>query len=233
MTGFLTLSGLPTDALHAATKNYVDGKFGVGGVLQIASGGTGASTAENARTNLGVPSTIGVGASGTWSISITGSAGNSAQLNGFASEVTATANTIARRDSGGNLFANVFSGTATTARYADLAEKYLADNDYEVGTVVMIGGDKEVTACQSGFRAVGAVSGNPAYMMNSDLEGGTYIALKGRVPVKVTGPVKKGERLVASNGGCAVATSVNADTFAVALESNDSTDIKLVECLIL
>lgn len=232
MTGFLTLNADPTSLNHAATKNYVDAQFGVGGVLSIPRGGTGASTVENARANLNVPTRTGGDASGTWSISISGSA---AQLNGFVSATSATGDTIARRDSAGNLTANVFSGTATSARYADLAEKYLTDNDYEVGTVVMVGGEKEVTACTFGSRAVGAVSGNPAYMMNSGLEGGTYIALKGRVPIKVTGCVKKGDRMIATDGGVAIAGALHshADVFAVALESNDNTDIKLVECLIL
>ena len=232
MTGFLTLNADPTSLNHAATKNYVDAKFGVGGVLSIPSGGTGASTVENARSNLNVPTRTGGDASGTWAINISGSA---AQLNGFASSTASTANTIARRDAGGNLTANVFSGRATSANYADLAEKYLTDNDYEIGTVVMVGGEKEVTACILGSRAIGAVSGNPAYMMNSGLEGGTYIALKGRVPVKVTGRVKKGDRLIASEGGVAIAGAIHshADVFAVALESSDNIDIKLVECLIL
>ncbi len=232
MTGFLTLNADPTTGLQAATKNYVDTQFGVGGVLSVARGGTGATTATNARTNLNVPTRTGGDASGTWSINISGSA---AQLNGFASSTSATVDSIARRDSSGNLTANVFVGTATSANYADLAEKYLTDNEYEVGTVVMVGGEKEVTACVFGSRAVGAISCNPAYMMNSGLEGGQYIALKGRVPVKVTGSVKKGDRMIASDGGVAIAGQHHtaADTFAVALESNDNTDIKLVECLIL
>lgn len=235
MTGFITLHALPTSPLHAATKNYVDSKFGVLGALPIASGGTNATTAENARINLDVPSITGVGATGTWAISISGTAGNASALNTYAESASATPNTIARRDSSGNLTANVFNGTATSARYADLAEKYLTDNDYEVGTVVMVGGDKEVTACVFGGRAVGAISANPAYMMNSGLEGGQYVALKGRVPVKVTGSVKKGDRMIASAGGVAIAGALHthADTFAIALESNDNTDIKLVECLIL
>lgn len=235
MTGFLTLNALPTQPLHAATKNYVDNKFGIGGVLQIASGGTGASTIANARTNLQVPSITGSGASGTWSISISGTANNALTLEGFGQTTAAVANTIARRDGSGNLTANVFIGTATSARYADLAEKYLADNNYEVGTVVMIGGEKEITASKFGCRAVGAISANPAYMMNSGLEGGVYVALKGRVPVKVTGRVKKGDRMIASDGGVAISGQHHtaADTFAVALEDNDNTDIKLVECLIL
>ncbi len=98
----------------------------------------------------------------------------------------------------------------------------------------MIGGDKEVTACQVGFRAVGPVSEKPAIMMNSELEGGTYIALKGRVPVKITGSVLKGQRLVAGpNGTAQAAMGNNADTFAIALESNSESAVKLVECLIL
>jgi hypothetical protein len=127
-----------------------------------------------------------------------------------------------------------FVGTATSANYADLAEKYLADSEYEIGTVVTIGGEKEVTASKLGDRAIGAVSGSPAYMMNSELEGGTYIALKGRVPVKVTGSVIKGQRLVAGPNGTAQSAMGNtADVFAIALESNNNTGVKLVECLVL
>jgi hypothetical protein len=147
---------------------------------------------------------------------------------------TKTAFTIAARNAAGNLLANVFDGTATSAQYADLAEKYLADTDYETGTVVTVGGTKEVTACTQGDRAIGVVSANPAYMMNSGLEGGTYIALKGRVPVKVTGAVKKGDRLVAGPAGTAlVRQNFNVDTFAIALESSDVDGITTIEALVL
>ena len=143
-------------------------------------------------------------------------------------------NTIAARDVNGYINAVVFQGVATSANYADLAEKYLADAAYEVGTVVMVGGDKEVTAAQVGFRALGAVSANPAYMMNSGLEGGTYIALKGRVPVKVIGSVIKGQRLVAGQDGTAQAAMGNtADVFAIALETSNDALVKLIECVIL
>jgi hypothetical protein len=115
-----------------------------------------------------------------------------------------------------------------------LAEKYLADTEYEVGTVLMVGGEKEVTACQVGFRAVGPVSEKPAHLMNSDLEGGTAVALKGRVPVKVTGIVLKGQRLVAGPNGTAQAAMGNtSDVFAIALESNSEVTVKLVEAIIL
>jgi hypothetical protein len=152
----------------------------------------------------------------------------------FSAKTTAAGNTIAARDSAGNLFAVLFDGTATAARYADLAEKYLPDTDYETGTVVMIGGEKEITACAWGKRAIGVVSANPAFMMNKDLEGGIYVALKGRVPVKVIGRVKKGDDLIAANNGCAmIAVPHSSGVFAVALESNDDEGVKIIEALVI
>ena len=100
------------------------------------------------------------------------------------------------------VYATTFSGTATTARYADLAEKYLADEEYEPGTVVVLGGTEEitVTSIKGDHRVIGVVSTNPAYLMNSELEGQhpTDVAMTGRVPCKVLGVVAKGDILVAS-----------------------------------
>ena len=148
--------------------------------------------------------------------------------------LSATAYSIVARDASGNITTNLFQGTATAARYADLAEKYLPDADYEVGTVVVVGGEKEVTASSWGDRAIGVISANPAFMMNKDLEGGVYVALKGRVPVKVSGAVKKGQRLIAANNGCAMPAVPHAnDVFAIALESSDDIGVKLIEAVIL
>ena len=147
--------------------------------------------------------------------------------------LSATAYSIAARDSSGNIAAVLFQGTATSARYADLAEKYLADADYEIGTVVVIGGTAEITASQYGELAIGVISENPAYMMNSELEGGVYVALKGRVPVKVKGTVRKGDRLVASDWGCAQVAQDRLDVFAIAIESSDTEDVKLIEAVVL
>jgi hypothetical protein len=146
-----------------------------------------------------------------------------------------TANTIACRDGSGSLTASIFSGTATSARYADLAEKYLADKEYEAGTVMTVGGEAEVRASMFGDRAIGVVSTAPAYMMNSDLEGGTYVALKGRVPCKVIGSIKKGDRLVASDNGYAIHASFHQhpDVFGIALESNSDVGVKTIEVLVL
>lgn len=154
--------------------------------------------------------------------------------NARAASTSATGNTIAARDSNGDVYARFFQGTATEAYYADLAEKYLADAEYEIGTVMIVGGEKEVTASKQGKRAIGAVSAHPAFLMNKSLEGGTTVALKGRVPVKVTGAVNKGDELVAADNGCAEVASIGSTVaFAVALASNDNTGVKLVEALIL
>jgi hypothetical protein len=154
--------------------------------------------------------------------------------NARTASTASAANTLAVRDASANISANIFQGVASSAQYADLAEKYLADADYEVGTVVCVGGEKEVTAAVMGSIAIGIVSGNPAYLMNKDLAGGTAIALKGRVPCKVEGPVAKGDPLIPCHDGCAkVDTGSGYRQFAIALESSDDAGVKLVEVLVL
>ena len=112
----------------------------------------------------------------------------------------ATANKVVARDGAGNVAANYFVGTATAAQYADLAEKYEADADYEPGTVLVIGGEKEVTVTDEAgsYKVVGVVSTDPAYLMNSQANG-VAVALRGRVPCKVIGNVNKGDVLIASD----------------------------------
>jgi hypothetical protein len=100
---------------------------------------------------------------------------------------------------GGNVDATYFNGVATSAWYADLAENYTADTELSPGTVVMIGGSAEVTVCDTDActDVFGVVSTDPAYLMNSGIDG-VPVALQGRVPVKVLGPCSKGDRLVSS-----------------------------------
>ncbi len=112
-----------------------------------------------------------------------------------------TGSTIVARDGNGDFSAGVITATATAARYADLAEKYTSDADYEPGTVVELGGEYEVTqTLRSRSTAIaGIVSTDPAYLMNSGLENGVSIALLGRVPCKVVGTINKGDILVSSS----------------------------------
>ena len=111
-----------------------------------------------------------------------------------------TGSTIVFRDSSGNFSAGVITATTTTARYADLAEKYASDADYDPGTVLVFGGDEEVTECTTKYnkRIAGIVSTDPAYLMNSEGSGVT-VALLGRVPCKVIGEIRKGDLMVSSD----------------------------------
>jgi hypothetical protein len=100
---------------------------------------------------------------------------------------------------------NTIFAKATSAQYADLAEKYTADAAYAPGTVVVFGGTAEVTvnAADGDTKVAGVVSTNPSYIMNSELESEhvATVALTGRVPTMVVGSVKKGDLMVAAGLG--------------------------------
>ena len=100
------------------------------------------------------------------------------------------------------VYASVFDGIATKARYADLAESYLADADYAIGTVLIFGGAQEISVTDKlgDTRVAGVVSENPAYLMNAELKGDhvTKLALQGRVKCKVIGKINKGDMIVTS-----------------------------------
>jgi hypothetical protein len=98
---------------------------------------------------------------------------------------------------------NVY-GVSIQAKYADLAEHYTADDLYGPGTVVVFGGAKEITVSNISHdpRVAGVISTNPAYLMNA-ANAGLPVALTGRVPCQVQGPVAKGDRLVNIDTGVA------------------------------
>lgn len=134
----------------------------------------------------------------------------------------------------------VFNGTATSAQYADLAENYLADRAYPIGTVLEIGGDAEVTvAAQNSYRIVGTISEAPGYLMNSGLEGEHVVpvAYIGRVPCRVQGTVKRGDFLVVGDTpGVAVAKHpmniLMGTAIGKALEDYDSNEEGVIEILV-
>ncbi|MDB4378517.1 hypothetical protein N9Z41_01975 [bacterium] len=100
------------------------------------------------------------------------------------------------------VYAVTLQGTSTSAQYADLAEMYAGDKNYEVGTVVCVGGDKEVTECTAyaDSKIAGVVSDKPAYLMNRDIdaEHPVCVGFVGRVPIKVVGHIEKGDLLTSS-----------------------------------
>ena len=136
--------------------------------------------------------------------------------------------------------ANLFSGTATQARYADLAERYEADAQYDAGTVVMFGGEKEITLAneRATTKVAGVISTAPAYMMNSEAGDDAthpYIALAGRVPCKVNGQVRKGDLLVASDvaGYAEASTFVGGAVIGKALEDHNNDGYGVIEVLVI
>lgn len=143
-----------------------------------------------------------------------------------------------------NIYAVTFRGTATSANYADLAERYEADEKMQPGDVVKIGGDKEITKTIYEFDmdVFGVISTDPAFRMN-DYEGDDdelkpFVALAGRVPCKVKGKIKKGDRLcTADEPGVAqkVPDQFMHNHHAIigrALEDKDTDDVELLEIVV-
>jgi hypothetical protein len=127
---------------------------------------------------------------------------------------------------------------AVQAQYADLAENYTSDSDYAPGTVLVFGGEAEVTQSTASHdpRIAGVVSTNPAYLMNG-AEPGVPVALQGRVPCRILGPVSKGDRVVASHIA-GVAQALDPQQYqpgciiGKALQAVDSTDISTIEVVV-
>ena len=147
-------------------------------------------------------------------------------------DTSATFNTVPLRNSLGNISANIFQGVASSAKYADLAEKYTTAETLAAGTAVAVCvcEDHEVEPATASNHCIGVVSTNPAIMMNSDAEG-QYIALAGRVPVRVKGAVKKGQAVYALADGVCTTLATTAQV-GIALESNADESEKLIECVL-
>ena len=131
----------------------------------------------------------------------------------FGSDVSVSAiqktgsNAVGNIGSSANYFNRVFA-TATTALYADVAERFAADELLEPGTVVELGGLKEITRSQQDLseNVFGVISTRPAYTMNGGAgEDDTHppVAMTGRVPVKAIGIIRRGDRLVSAGSGVA------------------------------
>jgi hypothetical protein len=132
-----------------------------------------------------------------------------------------------------NRFGTLY-GKATSAQYADLAEKYTTDAHYAPGTVVVVSYDEKGAEATQSFaanqRVLGVVSTNPAHVMN-DTSSGQPIGLTGRLPVKVVGAIRKGQPVVSTADGKATFGDTPY-SFGIALETNLDPGVKLVECVI-
>jgi hypothetical protein len=224
VTGNVTGGNILTSGLISA-NGTITGTQLSGSSLSV----TGNVTGGNITTG-GLISATGNITSGNLSVSTgTITVGNIVNANG---------NGVGNIGTAGSYFNTVFA-KATSAQYADLAENYVADAEYAPGTVVVFGGEAEITISRetADERVAGVVSTHPAYLMNSG-QPGVPVALRGRVPVMVTGPVFKGDSLVTSSTS-GHAQSVGRDrsyaqaVFAKAIETNVSPGEKIITAVIL
>jgi hypothetical protein len=151
--------------------------------------------------------------------------------------INAGTNGVGNIGATGATFNTVFA-KATTAQYADLAEIYTSDQPYPAGTVVVFGGEAEVTQSHSPNdpRIAGVVSTNPAYLMNHDAVG-VPVALQGRVPCRVLGPISKGDRVVSSHIAGVAQALVPTEyepgcIIGKALQAIDSAEISVIEVVV-
>lgn len=131
----------------------------------------------------------------------------------------------------------VQAGAVINATYADIAEKYVSDKMYSPGTVVMFGGEKEVTIAseKETHKVAGIVSEKPSHVLNVDAEGAVAIALVGRVPCQVVGNIKKGDLLVVSNipGVATSSLTPHAGTIlGKAMENYNSDEVGTIEVMV-
>ena len=158
---------------------------------------------------------------------------------GRSASTSAAPSTIAARDASGNLTAVLFNGTATKAQYADLAEKYTTEEEHPIGTIMTVSSanfveevdvSAETRPAKSSDIVIGVISDKPAYLMNSEADG-QAIALAGRVPVRCSGPIQKGQAIYAWDNGVGGHTATRG-LVGIALESNPDPEEKLVECVL-
>ena len=245
--GTATVGNLSTGGTVSATGTITGGTVSALGTItggNLSTGGaiTGASTSVSGTVN--AASVAGGIITGS-SLSVSGNVTAAGHVGTIYTNSIINTGSNATGDIGStsSRFATVygvtFSGVSTTALYADLAENYLADAEYTPGTVVIFGGAQEITVTDQAAdeRVAGVVSTNPAYLMNSG-EPGLPVALRGKVPVQVVGPVTKGDSLVTSTtAGAAISVGRSREyaqaVFAKALESNDSDGEKVILAVII
>lgn len=129
-------------------------------------------------------------------------------------------------------FTNEINGTCTSALWADLAECYQSDKKYPVGTLIRFGGEKDITIAK--INCNGVISDKPGYLLDSKLEDSQPIALAGKIPIRVIGKIKKFDRIVLDTEHPGIGkeqTTSDEKVIAIALESNDSEEEKLVKCV--
>lgn len=209
-TGFLSATSNDTTSGTLGILNDSGLTVGVDQDAKLSVSGAGIVTLANQTSNQNLTFSVNVGGTPTTALTIFGANG-----------------TVA--------------GNQVNANYADVAERFAADEVMEPGTVVELGGEKEITRARAELSDIvfGVISTKPAFTMNGgagDNDTHPPVAMTGRVPVKVSGIIRKGDRLVSAGDGLArAARPGEATPFNVigrALESKMSDDIGTVEAIV-
>jgi hypothetical protein len=223
-----------TDSSTATSGTAASNHINAIGLSTLAATNGGVTTTNAASLYIAGPPAAGSNMTITNPYALQIAAGNFVT----AGNILAASNNTSNIGSSSSKFSNIF-GVTVNATYADLAEYYTSDEKYVPGTVVCFGGDKEITqSTQSHDPAIaGVISTNPAYLMNVDLEDGQPVALQGRVPCRVKGIIRKGDRLVASDVP-GVAQKLDMGQYqpgciiGKALENHDSSDEGMIEVVV-
>jgi len=235
ITGVWTATGSGTANGAAGTAMYITG----GNLLVQGSGNIGIRTDNYYYAN-GNP----ISFAGTYSNSNVAAYLPTYGGNILVTQITANVITTGANTNPGSITGNwaLTAGSRLVATYADLAERFAADEAYDAGTVVELGGEKEITAVKYELSedVFGVISNTAAYLMNSgagDDDTHPPVAVTGRVQVKVTGKVNKNDRLVSAGNGLARAANRNEITaFNVigrALNSKTTDGIGTVEAIVM
>ena len=193
------------------------------------------STAQSTSTSTGALEVLGgAGIVGNLNVGDGTLAGGTHKFQGNVVPFTSNTYTLGTN----TLWWSLTYSKAVQAQYADLAEVYTSDQQYPGGTVVVFGGQAEVTQSHDSHdtRIAGVVSTEPAYLMNSK-ETGVPVALQGRVPCRVLGPISKGDRVVSSHiAGVAQALDLAqyqpGCIIGKALGTIDTNDISIIEVVV-
>jgi hypothetical protein len=250
------ISGLNHDALSGFVANeHIDWSTASAGTIDPSNYSNTGDTTYTAGSGLTLVGTVFSNTSPDQTVSLTGTGATTVTgtypnftIDSTNTTTSITGSIIPATDNTYDLgsttkkYANIY-GHTVEATYADIAERYASDVPYEEGTVVVFGGEAEITVTSElkDVSVAGVISTNPALKLNADAGNSQthpYVALKGRVPCMLIGPVSKGDLIVTADNEPGYAQSIGKNdaghsVFAKSIETDLTDGKKVIEVSIL